>query len=78
MNKIFKNNPELKEFYQTCDGQAFFTENAAKLHAKTLKNKSVVLVQKSAETAAPVEDEKPEKTEQKPAKKASKPKSKAK
>lgn len=78
MNKIFKNNPELKEFYQTSDGQAFFTENAAKLHAKTLKNKSVFLVEKSAKTAAQVESVKPKEAEKKPAKKASKPKSKAK
>ena len=78
MNKIFKNNPELKEFYQTSDGQAFYTENAARTHARTLKNKSVILVEKSAETAAPVEDEKPEEVEKKPAKKVSKSKSKSK
>jgi len=47
MNQVFKNHPDLTEFFQTSDGQAFYTENAARTHARTLKNKTVVLVQKS-------------------------------
>lgn len=51
MNEIFRNNPGLTEFYQTSDGTAFYTENTALNHARTLKDKSVLRVEK--ETPAP-------------------------
>lgn len=39
--KIFKTRPNLDHYYKTSDGQAFFNESDAKMHAKTLKNKKV-------------------------------------
>lgn len=36
MDKIFSENPNLKEYFETTDGHKFFNENAAKNHAKTL------------------------------------------
>jgi len=41
MDAIFKQYPELAEYYQTEDEQCFFSENDAKNHAKTLDNKLV-------------------------------------
>src|SRR5690554_5569017 len=41
MDKIFKNHPNLKAYYKTSDGTAFYTESDAKLHAKTLENKNI-------------------------------------
>lgn len=41
---IFETNPNLKEVHMTSDGQAFYNDNDAKLHAKTLENKEVELV----------------------------------
>ncbi len=40
-NKIFNENPELKEFYMTSDGQAFYQESDAKNHARGLEDKKV-------------------------------------
>lgn len=37
----FKQNPNLKEYWKTSDGQAFYREQDARNHAKTLSNKSV-------------------------------------
>lgn len=39
--KIFDENPNLDEVYETTDGNQFFTRNAAENHAKTLKAKTV-------------------------------------
>lgn len=50
---IFKSHPHLDEYFTTSDGQAFFSENAATVHAKTLKNKAVKCVIKSAEMEKP-------------------------
>lgn len=43
-HKIFESNPTLKEVHLTSDGEAFYNDNDAKMHAKTLKDKSVELV----------------------------------
>lgn len=55
-NEIFEANPKLDCYYETADGNAFFTENAAKAHAKDLNDKTVKtrhrveLVEKTQET----------------------------
>lgn len=48
MDKVFENNPNLKVYYKTSDGTAFYTESDAKLHAKTLDDKNVSPVFKDA------------------------------
>jgi len=40
-DKIFDINPNLKAYYKTNDGTAFYTENDAKNHARGLKDKTV-------------------------------------
>lgn len=46
--KVFKANPSLKAYFETSDGTKFFTENNAKNHAKSLKNKAVKKVERGA------------------------------
>lgn len=41
MHKIFKEHTGLKECFETADGCVFYTENAARNHAKTLDDKTV-------------------------------------
>lgn len=55
-NEIFKANPNLDLYYQTSDGEPFFTENAAHNHAKGLKNKSVTPVYRSDAEESDEED----------------------
>jgi hypothetical protein len=43
-NEIFESNPQLKEVHVTADGQCFYNDNDAKLHAKSLEDKKVELV----------------------------------
>jgi len=43
-HEIFETNPNLKQVHVTSDGQSFYNDNDAKLHAKSLDNKSVELV----------------------------------
>lgn len=45
-NKVFKQHPRLKRYYETTDGTKFFDEGLAKNHAKTLKEKEVKTVKK--------------------------------
>jgi hypothetical protein len=40
-NKIFKANPKLDCYFETTDGECFFTENSAKDHARNLEDKTV-------------------------------------
>lgn len=37
MDNIFKDNPDLKEYWKTADGTAFYSENSAKNHIKDAK-----------------------------------------
>lgn len=55
---IFKDNPALERFHQTSDGTPFFNDGDARNHAKTLKDKTVKVVNKSDVAAAPAEDKK--------------------
>lgn len=41
MDEIFKNNPDLHEYYETSDGQKFYTENLARNHARSLDKNEV-------------------------------------
>jgi membrane protein involved in colicin uptake len=45
MKKVFEQNPKLKKYYGTSDGEAFYQENDAKNHAKSLKDKTVECVE---------------------------------
>jgi hypothetical protein len=44
MNDVFKQNPKLEKYYSTSDGEAFYNENDAKNHAKSLDEKTVETV----------------------------------
>lgn len=64
-DRIFKQNPDLKEYHKTSDGQAFYTADAARNHAKTLADKRVAHVVRIEETQPqpePVKHTSPEKT----------------
>ena len=41
MHKVFEENTQLKKAFVTSDDQAFYQENDAKNHAKTLEDKTV-------------------------------------
>ncbi len=41
---VFKQNPKLEKYYSTSDGEAFYNDNDAKNHAKTLEVKTVETV----------------------------------
>ncbi|MBS7234151.1 hypothetical protein KHA90_24420 [Flavobacterium psychroterrae] len=43
-HEIFETNPDLKSVHVTSDGTPFYNDNDAKMHAKTLKDKSVELI----------------------------------
>lgn len=58
--KIFDENPNLDEVYQTADETLFMTRNAAENHAKTLKEKSVKrIVRPDAKNVAVVDVDAP-------------------
>lgn len=44
MSDLFKQYPEMSEYYQTSDGTPFFKEETANTHARTLKDKRVKTV----------------------------------
>lgn len=46
MDKVFKSNPSLKEYFKTSDGKPFYSESAARNHAKALEDKTVVPVKR--------------------------------
>jgi membrane protein involved in colicin uptake len=43
---VFANHPQIDIYYRTSDGTAFFTKNAADIHAAGLKDKTVKKVTK--------------------------------
>ena len=49
MEKVFIENPSLKECFKTSDGQYFYNQNDAKNHAKTLEDKSVEHLTRASE-----------------------------
>lgn len=46
MEAIFKTNPNLKEFFKTSDGEAFYQESNAHNHAKSLEDKTVETIKR--------------------------------
>ena len=52
-NQVFESNPNMKEYFETSDGQPFYKKQDAELHARSLKDKKVTLVER------PAKDEKP-------------------
>ena len=54
-NEIFKANPQLDCYFETTDGECFFTDNAAKDHAKSLADKTVKTHHKS-DYVEPIEE----------------------
>jgi hypothetical protein len=65
MDNTFENNPNLKEYFQTSDGEKFYTKNMAENHARDLKDRSVTTVSRPAdkevkETAADIIAKAPE------------------
>ena len=45
----FKNNPDLKEYFETSDGTQFYKEDLAKNHARDLEDKTVKSVSRNEE-----------------------------
>lgn len=56
MNNHFKNNPDLLEYYQTSDGEAFYKKQDAKNYGKTLTDKSIKKVERTSEDDEDQED----------------------
>lgn len=52
---LFALYPNLSEYFETSDGQQFFKEDPAKVHGRTLKDKSVKTVERPAESDEPVD-----------------------
>lgn len=50
--KVFELNPDYNKLFFTADGEAFFTENYATQHAKSLEDKTVTPVDKETEFAS--------------------------
>lgn len=44
MSELFKQYPNMSEYFETSDGEKFFKEDPAKVHGRTLKNKTVKTV----------------------------------
>lgn len=51
-NKIFEANPHLERVFTTADGEAFYNEPDARLHAKSLKDKTVTRVENPKKVGA--------------------------
>jgi len=47
LKRLFTTHPSVNKFYLTSDGQAFFKENDADNHAKSLEDKEVVSISRS-------------------------------
>lgn len=47
-DKIFTANPKLQKYFKTSDGTSFFREHDAAAHARSLKDKDVETVKRSA------------------------------
>lgn len=60
MDQIFKSNPNLKEYFRTSDGIAFFTDNAARNHARSLENKTITTVKNNKQEKGAPETSKTE------------------
>lgn len=50
MSDLFKQYPNLTEYFKTSDGETFYKEEPAKTHARSLENKKVERVERPSET----------------------------
>ncbi len=57
MDNIFEQHPNLKQYFKTADGQAFYEHSDAKLHARTLEDKSIETVEKPVKVEKEVVEE---------------------
>lgn len=57
MSDLFNQYPKMSEYFQTSDGQKFFKEDTAKLHAKSLEDKNIKKVERPSKSKATVQDE---------------------
>ncbi|MCC2590357.1 hypothetical protein [Chryseobacterium sp. MFBS3-17] len=55
MDSLFKEKPELMEYFQTSDKQNFYNENLARNHARSLKDQTVERVVRPAAEVAEAE-----------------------
>ncbi len=55
-DKVFKQHPELKQYFKTSDGAAFYKKEHASAHARSLKNRKVEEVKNTFETKAASDD----------------------
>ena len=67
MTNISKQYPNMESYFETSDGEKFFTENAAVMHSKLLKEKGVTEIFREKQIAshedAPALDVEPAKQE---------------
>lgn len=49
MSDVFDRYPNMKSYFQTSDGEQFFTEDSARNYAKSLENPKVTEVERPAE-----------------------------
>lgn len=49
MENFFETNPHLKAYFQTSDGEAFYEEQDARNHAKSLEDKTITPFKREAE-----------------------------
>lgn len=59
MDQVFKENPNLKEYFKTSDGTPFYSQNAAQNHAKKLEDKTITPVVRPAGKVIDLGAEKP-------------------
>ncbi len=57
MDNIFEQHPNLKQYFKTADGQAFYEHSDAKLHVRTLEDKSIETVEKPVKVEKEVVEE---------------------
>lgn len=70
MKEVFKRNPKLEKLFTTADGTAFYNEGDARVHARTLSDKTVNIITR---TEAMTNKDKPyKKAPEAPKKKAEK------
>jgi len=50
VSNLFEQYPKMSEYFETSDGEKFFKEDTAKLHAKSLEDKNVKTVSRPTES----------------------------
>jgi hypothetical protein len=57
VDNIFVQHPNLEQYFKTADGQAFYEHSDAKLHTKSLDDKSVETINRPIEVEKEVVEE---------------------